>query len=212
MPRDPITKDQAVNSLDLLRVVVAETTTLNADDFGSCPFHAEATSSFHIFKAKSGRARFHCFGCEASGDVFNFLNKTKQLSFAAAIKYLSGLLDRPVVSASREPGDDHSDPGSFVGLLDTKDGDPPTKFCEKDCPKYAALLEDYNYILETKHEQVNPDLETVPGLVNEIPRLKEYIAQLENLWKKSKTAPAPGFGGVHLFSGAPVGELLDGKE
>lgn len=59
----PVTKDQIVQSLDLLRIVVREKVELDKDDYGLCPFHDDKGPSFHLFTAKSGRARFHCFGC-----------------------------------------------------------------------------------------------------------------------------------------------------
>lgn len=149
MAGNPVTKNQVGNSLDTLRLVVSEVVELDGSDYGNCPFHDEATNSFNIFRAKSGRARYYCFGCQASGDVFNFLQKTKQFKFAEAIEYVSKLLDRPISrqSSPSEVSGSLDTNTEFQGLSDTKD-DPPTKFCEKDCPKYLALKEDYEAILE----------------------------------------------------------------
>lgn len=96
MSNKPITKDQAANSIDLLRIIVNEVVELNSSDYGICPFHDETKTSFNIFKAKSGRARFHCFGCGTTGDIFEFLKRTKKLNFAASIAYLSELIGRPI--------------------------------------------------------------------------------------------------------------------
>ena len=50
---------------------------------GLCPFHAEKTPSFIVNEEKK---IFHCFGCGAGGNVFNFLMKFEHLSFPDAVK------------------------------------------------------------------------------------------------------------------------------
>lgn len=50
---------------------------------GRCPFHNEKTPSFSVHP---GQQFFHCFGCGASGDVFEFLMKYHNLDFPAALK------------------------------------------------------------------------------------------------------------------------------
>jgi len=54
---------------------------------GLCPFHQEKTPSFHVVTHKD---LFHCFGCQASGDVFKFLMQIEGLSFIEAVKELAG--------------------------------------------------------------------------------------------------------------------------
>ena len=57
-----------------------------------CPFHSERTPSFYVFE--NG---YHCFGCGERGDVFDWLLKTRRMTFKAAMAYLSGdeRQDRP---------------------------------------------------------------------------------------------------------------------
>lgn len=51
-----------------------------------CPFHQEKTPSFMVQPEKQ---LFHCFGCQAGGDVFSFLMRYENLSFPEALKVLA---------------------------------------------------------------------------------------------------------------------------
>ena len=53
-----------------------------ADWFGPCPFHDERTASFSVNNAKHF---FHCFGCGAHGDVFEWFRLTEKMTFVQAI-------------------------------------------------------------------------------------------------------------------------------
>ncbi|HEB02137.1 MAG TPA: DNA primase, partial [Nitrospirae bacterium] len=53
---------------------------------GLCPFHNEKTPSFMVHPAKQ---IFHCFGCNAGGDVFTFTMKHEGLSFPEALALLA---------------------------------------------------------------------------------------------------------------------------
>ena len=53
----------------------------------SCPFHAEKTSSFKI-EYRRGKEKFHCFGCGASGDVVDWIQRTRNVTFAEAKRIL----------------------------------------------------------------------------------------------------------------------------
>jgi DNA primase len=53
---------------------------------GLCPFHDEKSPSFHVTPSKG---YFHCFGCQAGGDVIAFLMKIDHLSFTETIERLA---------------------------------------------------------------------------------------------------------------------------
>lgn len=52
---------------------------------GLCPFHQEKTPSFHV---DPERGLFHCFGCGAGGDVFDFAMRSANLTFMEAAQEL----------------------------------------------------------------------------------------------------------------------------
>lgn len=52
-----------------------------------CPFHSDRTPSFTIF---SGGERFHCFGCGASGDVLDFIQRLHGVQLREAADMLTG--------------------------------------------------------------------------------------------------------------------------
>src|SRR4051794_19296503 len=53
---------------------------------GLCPFHAERTASFNV---RDETGRYKCFGCDASGDVFTFVQQVDNLDFVAAVEKLA---------------------------------------------------------------------------------------------------------------------------
>jgi DNA primase len=53
---------------------------------GLCPFHTERTPSFTC--SPDGNF-FHCFGCGASGDIFDFLQRVEGLDFPEAVETLA---------------------------------------------------------------------------------------------------------------------------
>ena len=52
---------------------------------GLCPFHKEKTPSFYVYP-QSGT--YHCFGCQAHGDIFSYVMQTKGLEFRQAMEEL----------------------------------------------------------------------------------------------------------------------------
>jgi len=60
---------------------------------GLCPFHSEKTPSFMVSPLKG---IFHCFGCGAGGNVFNFLMKFKGIAFPDAVRFLGERVGVPI--------------------------------------------------------------------------------------------------------------------
>jgi DNA primase len=53
---------------------------------GLCPFHTEKTGSFSVSVTSQ---RYYCFGCQAKGDVINFVMEMEGISFYEALKELA---------------------------------------------------------------------------------------------------------------------------
>ena len=54
---------------------------------GLCPFHEETEGSFTVY---SDTERWFCFGCNAGGDVLDFMQRAEGLSLPEAIERLAG--------------------------------------------------------------------------------------------------------------------------
>jgi DNA primase len=53
---------------------------------GLCPFHAEKSPSFNV---REETGRYKCFGCDASGDVFTFVQEIEHVDFVGAVEQLA---------------------------------------------------------------------------------------------------------------------------
>jgi DNA primase len=53
---------------------------------GCCPFHGERTPSFHVYPEDK---HFKCYGCEAYGDVFKFLQQLEGKEFPEVVRELA---------------------------------------------------------------------------------------------------------------------------
>ena len=72
--------EQIKKTRDLVAVVKSYGVALKkagAEHVGLCPFHEETSPSFHVSGAKGV---FHCFGCDAKGNVIQFVARKENLS------------------------------------------------------------------------------------------------------------------------------------
>ena len=93
--------DRVKESVDIVEIVSAYTDLqLRGQDYwGNCPFHDERTPSF---KVNPRDKLYYCFGCEASGDVFRFVEEKEGLDFASTVESLA---ERTGVELERENED-----------------------------------------------------------------------------------------------------------
>lgn len=66
-----------------------------------CPFHNERTPSFIV---SPDRGTYHCFGCGAGGDMFNFVMQLEGTDFRGALKILAERAGVPLVYSAHETG------------------------------------------------------------------------------------------------------------
>jgi DNA primase len=95
-------RDRVRDAVDFAELVSARTELRRAGPArmeGLCPFHDERTPSFGIDPVQKV---YYCFGCQASGDVFTFVQETEGVDFKAALELLA---ERYNVELQREQED-----------------------------------------------------------------------------------------------------------
>jgi DNA primase len=95
-------KDRVRDAVDFVELVSARTELRRAGPAryeGLCPFHDERTPSFGIDPAQKV---YYCFGCQASGDVFTFVQETEGVDFKGALELLA---ERCGIELQREEED-----------------------------------------------------------------------------------------------------------
>lgn len=82
-------RERVRDAVDMVALVSEKTELRRAganEYVGLCPFHDERTPSFGINPLEKV---YHCFGCQASGDLFTFVMETEGLDFTAALEALA---------------------------------------------------------------------------------------------------------------------------
>jgi DNA primase len=95
-------KDKVRDAVDFVELVSARTELRRAGPAryeGLCPFHEERTPSFGIDPTQKV---YYCFGCQASGDLFTFVQETEGVDFRAALELLG---ERYGIELEREEED-----------------------------------------------------------------------------------------------------------
>ncbi|NLC51235.1 MAG: DNA primase [Firmicutes bacterium] len=80
--------EQIRNQFDLVEVVSRYTALKEKGNrfWGLCPFHNEKTPSFTVSPDKQ---LYHCFGCGAGGDIFQFVMDIENVDFPEAVRLLA---------------------------------------------------------------------------------------------------------------------------
>ncbi len=85
----PDSRDRVRDAIDFVELVNTRTELRRAGPRsyeGLCPFHDERTPSFSVEPVEKV---YYCFGCQASGDVFTFVQETEGVDFKGALELLA---------------------------------------------------------------------------------------------------------------------------
>src|SRR5271166_4750236 len=82
---------------------------------GLCPFHQEKTPSFSV---QASNQFFHCFGCNAGGDVFTFIQKIENITFPEAVRMVAEKLGIPMPKVTYSSPEEARAAKHRGGLLD----------------------------------------------------------------------------------------------
>jgi DNA primase len=70
-----------------------KTNASRGDYWACCPFHGEKSPSFHC---EDKKGRYHCFGCQVTGDHFRFLTELDGMSFPEAVERVAEMAGVPM--------------------------------------------------------------------------------------------------------------------
>src|ERR1700761_3160810 len=92
--------DQLKSQLDIVEVVshYVRLKRQGSRWVGLCPFHSEKTPSFGVHSVLQ---YYKCFGCDAAGDVFKFVQEIESLTFPETLKLLAERYGIPMPERQR---------------------------------------------------------------------------------------------------------------
>jgi DNA primase len=135
------------NNLPLLRLVISRRTQIDDLGWALCPFHQEKTKSFHTFFGVD-RARFHCFGCGATGDIFNYLKRADNIDFKLAVIKLKYIIKNSGVTLlSTELAEPAKLDAVKLDTIKLNQANNPSN-CYLNCINYLKLEELYREVWE----------------------------------------------------------------
>jgi DNA primase len=84
----PDTAEKIRNAADIVEYIrqYLELKQRGGNFVGLCPFHQEKTPSFNV---SPQRRRYHCFGCDADGDIISFVMHMEGMTFPEAVRFLA---------------------------------------------------------------------------------------------------------------------------
>lgn len=103
---------------------------------GICPFHDETDGSFTVYRDSQ---RYFCFGCNARGDIIEFIMRIDKVNFGEVLSRLQ-----------RIPFDQNRSAAKFMRAH--TQGAPKKTFMKVDIPLVCAAMEYYRRVLLEKAE------------------------------------------------------------
>lgn len=124
--------EEIKSKLDIVEVIgqYVKLQKIGANYKSLCPFHKEKTPSFIV---SPSRQIFHCFGCNAGGDVVSFLMKIDNIEFKEALKILA---DKAGVKLTYESPEINSQKQKIIDL-----NEKAAQFFELNLQKNQEVLE-----------------------------------------------------------------------
>lgn len=98
-------RERVRDAVDFVELVSARTELRRAGPRsyqGLCPFHEERTPSFGIDPIQKV---YYCFGCQASGDLFTFVQESEGVDFKGALELLADRFGIELQLEREEPGE-----------------------------------------------------------------------------------------------------------
>jgi DNA primase len=98
-------RDRVRDAVDFVELVSARTDLRRSGPSaydGLCPFHDERTPSFSINPSSKV---YYCFGCEAKGDLFTFVQETEGVDFPTALELLADRCGIELEREAEKPGE-----------------------------------------------------------------------------------------------------------
>jgi DNA primase len=96
-------RDRVFDAVDMVALISTRTDLRRAavnSYFGICPFHDERTPSFHVSPEEK---LYHCFGCQVSGNPFDFVMETDGLDFKGALEALADRFGVKLETEAEDP-------------------------------------------------------------------------------------------------------------
>jgi DNA primase len=96
-------RDRVFDAVDMIALISERTELRRAgvnSYFGICPFHDERTGSFHVSPEEK---LYHCFGCQVSGNPFDFVMETRGLDFKGALEALADRFGVKLETEAEDP-------------------------------------------------------------------------------------------------------------
>lgn len=85
-----MTADEIKRAYSMREIVERYGVKVRRDGMCCCPIHGERNASMKVYKDS-----FHCFSCQANGDIFKFVQMMDKCDFKTAFMSLGGTYEKP---------------------------------------------------------------------------------------------------------------------
>lgn len=193
------------------------------DWWGLCPFHAERTPSFSIYR-KNNRWRFKCFGCGISGNAFDFIKLFHGCrDNREALQHIASLPDMPQQKAPPPAAKPQNDTGAYTRRLWRQThparGSPVEIYLRRRGIDFDPLPPALRFHSALKH----PEGQHFPAMVACIHNHENKITGIHRTFITPEGHKAPvaktklalgrfSGGAIRLYSAGPVLAIAEGIE